>query len=88
MIARLNVKSKSGICMLMIVKRSFKVRGVNKYRVCNSHSGFIDTMENWDEEKLRQVVLSKAGNPRTTTDIVCKYFIDAIESQKFGWFCT
>ncbi|KAG8915256.1 hypothetical protein FRC00_006197 [Tulasnella sp. 408] len=46
-----------------------------------------DTMENWDEEKLRQVVLSKAGNPRTTTDIVCKYFIDAIESQKFGWFC-
>ncbi|PPQ64197.1 hypothetical protein CVT24_008615 [Panaeolus cyanescens] len=45
-----------------------------------------DTMENWDEEKLRKVVLSKAGNPRTTTDIVCKYFIEAIESQKFGWF--
>ncbi|KAG8935041.1 hypothetical protein FRC01_009081 [Tulasnella sp. 417] len=45
-----------------------------------------DTMDTWDEEKLRQVVLSKAGNPRTTTDIVCKYFIDAIESQKFGWF--
>jgi hypothetical protein len=31
-----------------------------------------DTMENWDEEKLRNVVLSKAGNPRTTTD-VCIY---------------
>jgi len=45
-----------------------------------------DTMENWDEEKLRKVVLSKAGNPRTTTDIVCKYFIEAIETQKFGWF--
>lgn len=45
-----------------------------------------DTMENWDEEKLRSVVLSKAGNPRTTTDIVCKHFIQAIESQKFGWF--
>lgn len=28
-----------------------------------------DTMENWDEEKLRTVVLSKAGNPRTTTDV-------------------
>ena len=28
-----------------------------------------DTMENWDEEKLRSVVLSKAGNPRTTTDV-------------------
>ncbi|KAH7920417.1 hypothetical protein BV22DRAFT_1098186 [Leucogyrophana mollusca] len=45
-----------------------------------------DTMENWDEEKLRNVVLSKAGNPRTTTDIVCKHFIEAIETQKFGWF--
>jgi len=29
-----------------------------------------DTMENWDEEKLRSVVLSKAGNPRTTTDVI------------------
>ncbi|TFY66361.1 hypothetical protein EVG20_g4729 [Dentipellis fragilis] len=45
-----------------------------------------DTMDKWDEEKLRNVVLSKAGNPRTTTDIVCKYFIEAIEMQKFGWF--
>ncbi|EJD07105.1 uncharacterized protein FOMMEDRAFT_144867 [Fomitiporia mediterranea MF3/22] len=45
-----------------------------------------DTMENWDEEKLRSVVLSKHGNPKTTTDIVCKYFIEAIETQKFGWF--
>ncbi|KAF9001562.1 hypothetical protein BDQ17DRAFT_1490874 [Cyathus striatus] len=45
-----------------------------------------DTMDTWDDEKLRSVVLSKTGNPRTTTDIVCKYFIDAIESQKYGWF--
>ncbi|PVF95688.1 hypothetical protein CPB86DRAFT_710733 [Serendipita vermifera] len=45
-----------------------------------------DTMDKWDEEKLRKVVLSKAGNPRTTTDIVCKYFIEAIETSKFGWF--
>ncbi|KAL7279255.1 hypothetical protein ACG7TL_007096 [Trametes sanguinea] len=45
-----------------------------------------DTMDKWDEEKLRKVVLSKAGNPRTTTDIVCKYFIQAIETEKYGWF--
>ncbi|KAJ6561873.1 hypothetical protein B0H19DRAFT_1142909 [Mycena capillaripes] len=45
-----------------------------------------DTMDTWDQEKLAQVVLSKAGNPRTTTDIVCKHFIQAIEIQKFGWF--
>ncbi|KAJ5433268.1 Translation machinery-associated protein 46 [Penicillium daleae] len=45
-----------------------------------------DTMDNWDEEKLRSVVLSKQGNPRTTTDKVCKYFIEAVENQKYGWF--
>ncbi|KAI9375225.1 hypothetical protein BJX61DRAFT_181356 [Aspergillus egyptiacus] len=45
-----------------------------------------DTMDNWDEEKLRNVVLSKHGNPRTTTDKVCKYFIEAVENQKYGWF--
>lgn len=45
-----------------------------------------DTMDKWDDEKLQRVVLSKAGNPRTTTDIVCKFFIEAIETQKFGWF--
>ena len=28
-----------------------------------------DTMDKWDEEKLRTVVLSKHGNPRTTTDV-------------------
>ncbi|KAI0342607.1 hypothetical protein BDW22DRAFT_1438157 [Trametopsis cervina] len=45
-----------------------------------------DTMDQWDDEKLKQVVMSKHGNPKTTTDIVCKYFIEAIESEKFGWF--
>ncbi|KAG9387281.1 Zinc finger containing protein [Pyrenophora tritici-repentis] len=45
-----------------------------------------DNMDNWDEDKLRQVVLSKHGNPKTTTDKVCKYFIAAIEDQKYGWF--
>ncbi|OQD76322.1 hypothetical protein PENDEC_c004G05804 [Penicillium decumbens] len=45
-----------------------------------------DTMDQWDEEKLRSVVMSKHGNPRTTTDKVCKYFIEAVENQKYGWF--
>ncbi|KAL1972910.1 hypothetical protein VTN31DRAFT_6452 [Thermomyces dupontii] len=47
-----------------------------------------DTMDNWDEAKLRNVVLSKHGNPRTTTDKVCKYFIEAVENKKYGWFWT
>ncbi|KAJ5209826.1 hypothetical protein N7449_004205 [Penicillium cf. viridicatum] len=47
-----------------------------------------DTMDDWDEEKLRSVVMSKHGNPRTTTDKVCKFFIEAVENQKYGWFWT
>lgn len=43
-------------------------------------------MEDWDEEKLRQVVMSKHGNPKTTTDKVCKFFIEAVENGKYGWF--
>lgn len=45
-----------------------------------------DTMDNWDEEKLRKVIMSKHGNPKTTTDKVCKYFIQAVEDGKYGWF--
>jgi hypothetical protein len=45
-----------------------------------------DTMENWDEEKLRSVITSKHGNAQTTTDIVCKFFIEAVENEKYGWF--
>ncbi|KAG2053320.1 hypothetical protein BDR06DRAFT_956626 [Suillus hirtellus] len=62
-----------------------KVEKKNLYED-NREDKMKDTMENWDEEKLRNVVLSKHGNPRTTTDIVCKFFIEAIETQKFGWF--
>ena len=47
-----------------------------------------DKMDDWDEEKLRKVVLSKHGNPKTTTDKVCKYFIHAVEEGKYGWFWT
>lgn len=46
-----------------------------------------DTMDNWDEEKLRAVVKSKQGKV-PTTEIVCKYFIAAVEEGKYGWFWT
>ncbi|PSN72745.1 hypothetical protein BS50DRAFT_568342 [Corynespora cassiicola Philippines] len=45
-----------------------------------------DNFADWDEEKLKKVILSKHGNPKTTTDKVCKYFIEAVENQKYGWF--
>lgn len=54
----------------------------------------IETMENWTEEKLREVVAAKMGTEdpeadldkgkqtQDRYDIVCKHFIDAIESSK------
>ncbi|KAK3344090.1 hypothetical protein B0T25DRAFT_522099 [Lasiosphaeria hispida] len=45
-----------------------------------------ETSADWDEEKLRSVVTSKKGNQRTSTDKVCKFFIEAIEDGKYGWF--
>ena len=45
-----------------------------------------DGMDDWDEEKLAQVIMSKHGNPKTTTDKVCKFFVEAVENQKYGWF--
>ncbi|TFK36696.1 hypothetical protein BDQ12DRAFT_633557 [Crucibulum laeve] len=62
-----------------------KVEKKNLYED-NREEKLADTMDTWDDEKLQKVVMSKAGNPRTTTDIVCRHFIQAIESQKFGWF--
>lgn len=45
-------------------------------------------MDKWDQAKLESVVTSKSkgGPAATTTDIVCKYFLEAIENQKYGWF--
>ncbi|KAI9159561.1 Translation machinery-associated protein 46 [Blastocladiella emersonii ATCC 22665] len=45
-----------------------------------------DSMDTWDQNKLESVIKSKHGNPRTTTDIVCKHFLEAIENAKYGWF--
>ena len=44
-----------------------------------------DDMSTWDEAKLREVV-SRKGNPKATTDIVCKHFLAAVETGKYGWF--
>lgn len=45
-----------------------------------------DGMEDWDEEKLREVVNKKHGGRLPQTDIICKYFLDAVENNKYGWF--
>ncbi|KAA8896884.1 hypothetical protein FN846DRAFT_964569 [Sphaerosporella brunnea] len=60
----------------------------NLYEDARGNEKKDDTMDNWDEQKLREVVMSKHGNPKTTTDKVCKHFIEAVENQKYGWFWT
>ncbi len=45
-----------------------------------------DTMDKWDDAKLNDVIMSKHGNPRATTDKVCKFFLQAVEDGKYGWF--
>ncbi len=46
-----------------------------------------DSMENWDQSKLEQVVETRHGpGIKTTTEIVCKYFLEAIDNKKYGWF--
>lgn len=46
-------------------------------------------MENWDEDTLRDAVEKKHGaanKSKPPTDIICKYFIEALEQNKYGWF--
>ncbi|KAG5382572.1 hypothetical protein IGI04_034042 [Brassica rapa subsp. trilocularis] len=45
-------------------------------------------MEEWDQETLEKVVESKKNeyNQNKPTDIVCKYFLDAVEKKQYGWF--
>ncbi|KAI6202895.1 hypothetical protein M3Y94_00493600 [Aphelenchoides besseyi] len=49
-----------------------------------------ETNENWDEKQLGEVAEKKHGEKDrkrpNQTEIVCKYFIDAVENSKYGWF--
>jgi hypothetical protein len=54
---------------------------------CAAAAARADTMENWDQAKLESVVATKGGAQRNRpTDIVCKFFIEAIEKELYGWF--
>lgn len=46
-------------------------------------------MDDWDEDTLRDAVEKKHGasnKSKPPTDIICKYFIEALENNKYGWF--
>jgi len=47
-----------------------------------------DTMDGWDDAKLQEVVNKKAGGQgeRVRSDIICRHFLDAVETRRYGWF--
>ncbi len=48
-----------------------------------------DDMDEWDQAKLEAVVAQKhgaeKGNANRATDIICKFFLDAVEGKQYGW---
>ncbi|KAF5870297.1 putative ccch finger dna binding protein [Botrytis fragariae] len=73
---------------LNIERKSTKIDLAQDPREAEAEKKKEETSDDWDEEKLRSVVLSKKGNQKTTTEKVCKFFIDAVEEGKYGWFWT
>ncbi|KAH7222819.1 hypothetical protein BKA60DRAFT_290944 [Fusarium oxysporum] len=71
---------------LSVERKTEKKNLYNDSRGDEEENKKAETSADWDEDKLRSVVLSKKGNQQTTTDKVCKYFIEAIEDGKYGWF--
>jgi len=48
-------------------------------------------MADWTQDKLEEVVKKKHGEAekkKPKTDIICKYFLEAIDKNLYGWFWT
>lgn len=46
-----------------------------------------DNMDEWDQEELEKVVKQKHGAESSNkTDIICKFFLEAVEKKQYGWF--
>ncbi|XP_042235542.1 zinc finger CCCH domain-containing protein 15 homolog [Homarus americanus] len=67
---------------------------LNIERKSEKRSAYVDvrdkdeTSADWDEATLLDVVEKKHGKEKLkpSTEIVCKYFLDAVENGKYGWF--
>ena len=43
-------------------------------------------MEDWDLDKLEEVIAQKHSTEKNRpTDIICKFFLDAVEKKVYGW---
>ncbi|GAB4823541.1 hypothetical protein N2152v2_010587 [Parachlorella kessleri] len=46
-------------------------------------------MEDWDQETLEKAIREKHGAEKgqpNKTEIICKYFLEAVEKRQYGWF--
>ncbi|PRW34000.1 zinc finger CCCH domain-containing 11 [Chlorella sorokiniana] len=45
-------------------------------------------MEDWDQETLEKAIAQKhaAENKNRPTEIICKFFLEAVEKRLYGWF--
>lgn len=69
----------------MTIERKTEKRSV--YVDVRDVDGEGETMENWDETKLKDVIDKKhAAEKVNATTIICKYFIEAVEKSLYGWF--
>lgn len=44
-------------------------------------------MEDWDQDELERVVKEKHAKEKASneTKIICKFFLEAVETKKYGW---
>ncbi|GIL54317.1 hypothetical protein Vafri_9891 [Volvox africanus] len=43
-------------------------------------------MEDWDQATLEAAIKQKHANENKPTEIICKFFLDAVEKKLYGWF--
>lgn len=73
---------------LTTARKSEKIDVYTDRRGLDDDEKVQDTIDKWDDEKLAKVVEEKHGTElaQPQTDIVCKYFLEALEKRQYGWF--
>jgi len=73
---------------LNVERKGAKIDLYTDRRAPTEESKLNETSESWTQEKLAEVVNAKqtSENQNLPTTIVCKFFIEAVENGKYGWF--
>lgn len=66
-------------------KKSKETQKIDIYTDVRDAKKENDTIDNWDIHKLNEVINIRHKNINKT-DIICKYFLSAVENKQYGWF--